>query len=240
MSDVFFQLVDEQEDFLLVYKKPGVSFHSEQGEPGLFEIIRQRGGYAQLYPVHRLDKVTSGLLVFAKTAEANHQLCAQFEQRLTQKYYLAISAGKPIKKQGLIKGDMYPARRGAWMLGRTLENPAITQFFSQGLGNGQRLYVLKPHTGKTHQLRVALKSIGAPIVGDSLYGDRHAGIDRVYLHAFSLAFTLNGVAYRYSELPREGNIFNEDSVKQAMCAYSNPWHLAWPVLSGVGGMADSV
>ena len=90
-------------DFVVIYKKPDSSFHSENGEPGLFETVKQREGFSELYPVHRLDKVTSGVLVMAKTAEVNRQLVNAFSQRQIEKYYLAISNKKPIKKQGLIK-----------------------------------------------------------------------------------------------------------------------------------------
>lgn len=226
--ETFYQLVDDQPDFLLVYKKPGVSFHSESGEPGLFETIKQRQGYSELYPVHRLDKLTSGLLVLAKTAAANRELCEQFATRQAQKFYLALSAKKPSKKQGLVKGDMQQARRGSWMLCKTCENPAVTQFFSKGLGDGCRLFILRPHTGKTHQLRVAMKSLGAPIVGDALYGGEAA--DRGYLHAFSLAFSLGQQAYRYTELPREGGAFLQAGFAAAVVDYQQPWQLPWPAV----------
>lgn len=229
MNDVY-ELVENNEHFLVIYKKPNTSFHSEDGERGLFETVKQNQGLAELYPVHRLDKVTSGLLVMAKTAAANQELVNQFKQREVQKFYLAISAKKPKKKQGLIKGDMEPARRGAWKLIATHTNPAITQFFSAALGEGKRLFIIKPHTGKTHQIRVALKSIGAPILGDTLYADVASciDIDRVYLHAFSLAFKLNGQDYRFTELPREGNFYATAEFNTAIKEFLSPWLLAWP------------
>ena len=179
------------------------------GEAGLFERVKQGQGLQELYPVHRLDKVTSGLLVMAKTALVNQELVDQFKNREAEKYYLAISNKKPKKKQGLIKGDMESARRGAWKLLATQINPAVTQFFSVSLGEGKRLFIIKPHTGKTHQIRVALKSLGSPIMGDALYADTLScvGIDRVYLHAFSLGFSVKGKAYRFTEMPREGEDF---------------------------------
>ena len=71
---------------------------------------------------------------------------------------------------------MAKSRRGMFKLMRTLHNPAITQFFSYSTGSKQRLYLLKPHSGKTHQLRVALNSIGASIFGDPLYTSSKASI----------------------------------------------------------------
>jgi tRNA pseudouridine32 synthase/23S rRNA pseudouridine746 synthase len=229
-----YHVVENNPEFVVVYKKPGTSFHSESGEPGLFETIKQMERFPALFPVHRLDKVTSGLLLMAKTPEINRQLSDAFRQRQVQKYYLAISAKKPIKKQGLIKGDMTPARRGAWKLLTTQENPAITQFFSKSVSAGRRLFIVKPHTGKTHQIRVALKSIGAPILGDGLYGDsiQSEVCDRCYLHAYSLAFSFGEKNYRFTELPREGEFFGDELFFAAIQEWREPWSLPWPQLTG--------
>jgi tRNA pseudouridine32 synthase/23S rRNA pseudouridine746 synthase len=229
-----YDVVENNSDFIVIYKKPNTSFHSESGEPGLFETVRQTEKLDELFPVHRLDKVTSGLLVMAKTADVNRQLTEAFRDRRVEKYYLAISAKKPTKKQGLIKGDMAPSRRGAWKLLVSRENPATTQFFSQSITAGRRLFMVKPHTGKTHQIRVALKSIGAPILGDALYGDAIASetCDRTYLHAFSLAFWLGDKQYRFTQLPREGEFFIDEYFATAIGEWRTPWLLAWPVVQG--------
>lgn len=231
-----YDIIDEQADFLVLYKKPGASFHSEGGAIGLFESLRQARTGQALFPVHRLDKVTSGLLLVAKQAEANRDFCAQFAARHIDKGYLALSAHKPSKKQGLIKGDMAQARRGSWKLLHSQHNPAITQFFSRGLGEGLRLFALRPHTGKTHQLRVALKSLGAPIVGDELYGG--GCTDRTYLHAAYLAFSWQGQRYGYSEMPREGELFLSPAFTEQVGDYRSPWLLPWPVI-GASGEANA-
>lgn len=237
-----YEIVENNPEFVVIYKKPGASFHSESGEPGLFETVKQQEAFPALFPVHRLDKVTSGLLVMAKTSAVNRQLTEAFSQRHVQKYYLAISAKKPNKKQGLIKGDMAPARRGAWKLLTTQDNPAVTQFFSKSICTGRRLFVIKPHTGKTHQIRVALKSIAAPIAGDLLYGDalENASCDRCYLHAFSLAFALEGKEYRFTEWPREGEFFNDADFSSAMQEWSEPWNLPWPQLPSLSHRVDVI
>lgn len=227
-----YDIVENNPEFVVIYKKPGASFHSESGEPGLFETLKQREAFHELFPVHRLDKITSGLLVMAKTLEVNRQLTEAFSRRQVQKFYLAISSRKPNKKQGLIKGDMAPARRGAWKLLTTQDNPAITQFFSKSISAGRRLFIVKPHTGKTHQIRVALKSIGAPIAGDSLYGDfaQSEAYDRCYLHAYSLAFSLGEKNYRFTELPREGDFFSDEFFAAALQDWYEPWLLRWQSL----------
>ena len=93
-----------------------------------------------LYPVHRLDKVTSGLVLLARDTEANRELSMAFAERKVEKAYLAISDQKPLKKQGWVKGDMIKGRRGAWMLTRSQDNPAVTRFVSQPLETGGRLF----------------------------------------------------------------------------------------------------
>ena len=182
--------------------------------------------------MHRLDKVTSGLLVMAKNAATNQALTQAFGNREIEKYYLAISAKKPQKKQGLVKGDMASGRRGAWKLLATCNNPAITQFFNKGMGEGKRLFIVKPYTGKTHQIRVALKSLGSPILGDELYAGYHPS-DRTYLHAYSLAFNINNQFYRFTELPREGSWFLDIAFSSALGAWAEPWNLPWPIVKGL-------
>lgn len=194
-----FSLVDEQEDFLVVSKSPGISFHNEGDELGLINLIRQQLNIKTLYSVHRLDKVTSGLIVFAKTKEAARKFQQLFTTHQIQKKYVAVSDQKPKKKQGRVQGDMERSRRGAWKLLRTKTNPAITDFKSHFIESSNvRLFLLGPKTGKTHQLRVMMKSLGAPILGDELYSGTKA--DRCYLHAYSLSFILDR-SFEYTDLP---------------------------------------
>jgi tRNA pseudouridine32 synthase/23S rRNA pseudouridine746 synthase len=100
---------------------------------------------------------------------------------------------------------MQKGRGGSWMLVRTLDNPAISWFDSVSVREGLRLYRIKPHTGKTHQIRVALKSIGAPILGDERYGGTPA--DRGYLHAWRLSFKLAGEPFDFVCPPDVGSEF---------------------------------
>lgn len=176
-------------DFYIFEKPPGVSFHNEQGD-GFFASLVAAYPNETLFPVHRLDRITSGLLLVARNAEAAKALSALFEQGKIQKTYLALSDRKPTRKQGLIKGDMERTRNGSWKLLRTQANPAITRFTSESVAPGLRLFTLKPQTGKTHQLRVMMKAIGAPVLGDERYGGTPA--ERGYLHASGLEFEWKG------------------------------------------------
>lgn len=228
-----FSVIKEHDDFIVINKSPGVNFHTEDECPGLFEQVKSSLSSNELFPVHRLDKITSGIIIFAKNQETASQLSELFRLRQVNKFYLAISDKKPKKKQGLVKGDMEKARRGSWKLCKSRENPAITQFFSQSIKPGLRLFLLKPHTGKTHQIRVALKSVGAPIVGDPLYNDAWvaAKADRGYLHAYCLSFSLKNQPYTFVAPPTEGLLF-QDKITQSVIEkeFASPDLLPWPKL----------
>lgn len=178
-----FTLIADHADWLALYKPEGIGMHSENNETGIV-VQASKQLDMPLWPVHRLDKVTSGILLLAKNAEAAARLSALFADHAISKIYLAQASGKPLKKQGWIKGDMEKSRNGSYKLARTTHNPAITRFISHfDEARGKRLYLLRPFTGKTHQLRVALKSLGCAIEGDERYGNAS---DRTYLHAMAL------------------------------------------------------
>ena len=213
----------EHSQFVVIDKPAGISFHSET-EPGL--VVRMEQQLDQpLYPVHRLDKMTSGLVVLAKGVEVARHFQQLFENRDIEKYYLAISTHKPKKKQGWIKGDMAPSRRGSYRLLTSTNNPAITQFTSMSLRPNERLFLVKPHTGKTHQIRVALKSLGSPIAGDQRYqaSDEAVLEDRGYLHAFGLRFQLNNQDYAFVFPPKFGARFLASEFRLQCQACQEPW-----------------
>lgn len=229
-------IIKNHKDFLLINKHPGTGFHGGSEREGLAPALRAALGIKELYSVHRLDTMTSGLLVFAKNREAAQELSNQFQNRQVEKYYLAISDRPPKKKQGLIKGDMKKARRGSWKLARTRNNPAVTQFFSYSIGNGLRLFALKPHTGKTHQLRVALKSIGSPVSGDPVYHKKqikNEEPDRGYLHSYAMTFNVTGKTYRFVHRPDTGKFFTNKYFIEKLQLCEKPWELNWPPIHAV-------
>ncbi|MFO1386034.1 MAG: TIGR01621 family pseudouridine synthase [Chitinivorax sp.] len=219
-------ILQHTQHWLAVNKPAGLNFHSEDGEAGLVALLRRQLGF-ELYAVHRLDKLTSGIVLFGKSSDAANQLAEQLRNRQMQKFYIALSDQKPGKKQGAIIGDMVKSRNGTWRLMRSKDNPAITQFFSYGLENGLRLFLLQLHSGKTHQLRVAMKSLGSPVLGDVAYGSR-AEVDRGYLHAWAVRFTFDGDCIELICPPSEGAAFTDPIVQQQLDTIGLPWALAWP------------
>ena len=206
-------IVYQTNDFIIIYKPCGLSVHKDQSEIGLTTLLAEQLGVPQVWLVHRLDKVTSGLLILALNAESAAEFFRLFAEHRIQKTYLALSNHKPKKKQGLIVGDMQKARNGAWKLCPSKENPAITRFKSVSCEPNLRLFILKPQTGKTHQLRVAMKSLASPILGDALYGKKTEKIDRTYLHAARLQFEFKGQAFDVFIPPKEGEWWHRDAVQ---------------------------
>lgn len=167
--------------------------------------------------VHRLDKETSGLILVAKNTAAFRNLQAQFKERTIEKSYLALAHGEIAPKTGEIN---VPVGRLPWNRKRfgviAGGRPALTSYeVVEVLSNGEEplsLVRLFPKTGRTHQIRVHLKYINHPIVGDPLYGGRKTSradrrdIDRFFLHAEAISFThpVSGERmYFKAELPDE-------------------------------------
>ncbi|WP_040724866.1 TIGR01621 family pseudouridine synthase [Thiomicrorhabdus sp. Kp2] len=219
-------VVFQNSDFVVINKPAGLNFHTEE-LPGLVVLVQQQLGVDHLYPVHRLDKMTSGLLVLALNKQSAQTFQVLFESHQIEKFYIAISDQKPKKKQGWIKGDMVPARRGSWKLTQSLENPAVTQFISELVQPGERLFLLKPKTGKTHQLRVAMKSLSAPICGDKRYADslKAEAEERGYLHAYAIRFTLNEQQFAFVSSPSSGVRFMQNKCQEILQKWQNPWDL---------------
>lgn len=220
-------------DFLVINKHPNVSVHKDDGETMLMQEVAKQSGDKQLYLVHRLDKMTSGILLLARNVDAARILSQAFAERQVDKFYLAIGGNKPKKKQGLISGDMQRSRRASWKLLTSQENPAKTQFFSLPAQTGERLFLCKPHTGKTHQIRVALKSIGSAVIGDPIYSPSSKS-DRGYLHAFALTFSFKDQHFQIVCDPRNkpelGQKWNSPTVSQSIDTWLTPWLLDWPLL----------
>lgn len=165
-----------QDDQIVVVEKPAhlltIPDRHDADLPSLVHLLSRRTKQTIL-PVHRLDKPTSGLLVFAKTKTAQRQLSQQFEQRLVQKIYLALVEGRPREPQGDIKAALapHPTKPGRMMVsvkGKAAHSKyEVVDFFGD-----YSLLQVDLLTGRTHQIRVHLQSIGHPLLVDPFYGSR--------------------------------------------------------------------
>ena len=192
-------VVFEDEHLLVVNKPPGMNTHAPDpyaGE-GLFDYLRNRERrWASLAIVHRLDKETSGLIVFSKTRLANQSLTQQFTAHAVSKRYVFLTDRPPAReswrRQSSLHraGDRYVSRTGSVSI-----PPAITDFqrapspppVSPALPARTVAVWAMPLTGRTHQIRVHAADSGCPIIGDVLYGGSPG--PRVCLHAAGIAFT---------------------------------------------------
>jgi 23S rRNA pseudouridine1911/1915/1917 synthase len=148
--------------------------------------------------VHRLDKDTSGIIIAAYDDEAQAFLSHQFEARLVRKTYAALVKGIPPEKEGLI--ETYITRdsrdRKKFTVSQDRGKASRTRYRLVRAWDGYALLLLRPRTGRTHQLRVHLRHLGCPILGDPLYGSRDPDFPgaTLMLHAKALSLTLPGPA----------------------------------------------
>ncbi len=183
-------------------KPPRLTVVPAAGDPGRdclrFRLESQLG--AKLWVVHRLDRDTSGIVLFARDAETHRALGAAFEARRVHKTYLAFTSGAPPDREGLIDTPLHPARRGKARPARPREAGASSALTGYAVKRrwhrgAERVALVeaRPETGRHHQVRVHLRSIGAPVLFDPLYGGGPAGrllgapANRLALHASRLA-----------------------------------------------------
>ena len=157
--------------------------------------------FGRLWIVHRLDKVTSGLVVFARTAEVHRSLNMQFERHVIKKVYHAIVVGSPGWDEHTAR---HPLRINVGHSHRTVVDnsqgkPSETTFKVLERYGGYALLTAIPATGRTHQVRVHAYALGHPLLGDSLYSAPETDlIHRPALHALSLEFILDNQPLNFS------------------------------------------
>ena len=195
-TDVDLPILYEDDDVIVVNKPSGLLTHAKGGlsdEPTVAEIIRPKTSFATDTDrpgiVHRLDRDTSGLLIIAKNSESAAHLQRQFAERTAKKTYIAITDGKP--KLNAAKIDLPIGRNPSAPSTFRIDpngKPAQTTYHVLAKNDTQSLVELKPTTGRTHQLRVHLAHLNAPILGDRVYGK--SSDCRMMLHAQKLEITL--------------------------------------------------
>jgi 23S rRNA pseudouridine1911/1915/1917 synthase len=199
-----------EDDHLVVLNKPAnllvLPDRYNVKLPNLYGIFTEELG--KIFVVHRLDKETSGLIVFAKTAEAHAALNEQFEGRSVEKFYEALVVGVPANSEGTIDLPLGERTRdrGVVKVDRKAGKRSVTRYKVLEQFDGFAHLEARPATGRTHQIRVHLQAIGMPILADRLYGDGRGFylsrvkpgykiqgeekplLDRAALHAASISF----------------------------------------------------
>lgn len=202
---VALDVVYEDDQVLVVNKPAGLVVHPGPGHPNRTLVNAllghlpglQVGGSERPGIVHRLDKDTSGLIVVAKTNEALKSLQGQFKHRQVKKTYLGLVDGAPPTPEGEIEAAIGrdPRNRQRYAILRVESaKPALTRYRTRERFSLHALLELQPLTGRTHQIRLHMKALGCPIVGDRIYGRRSSNLPvaRQMLHAWQLEFELPG------------------------------------------------
>ena len=204
-------IIAETDDWIAINKPAGLlSIPDREGkEISLKTILREQ--YEGIFTVHRLDKETSGVIIFARNEETHKLLSRQFEERLTKKIYQGLVIGSPVPAEGSIQSPIaeHPAGNGTMIIHRK-GKPASTDYKvleDFGIFSWMEFNI---HTGRTHQIRIHMKELGNPRACDPVYGDgkpilvssirsrfklakkeeeEKPILNRLGLHAFQLGFT---------------------------------------------------
>jgi RluA family pseudouridine synthase len=184
-----------QDEFLLAVNKPAglptLPDGYQRDAPCLIDLLNQQ--FDRVWVVHRLDRDTSGVIVFARTAEVHRALNIAFDSRQIHKVYHAIVIGTPEWDEHLIDLPLRPDgdRRHRTVIDRARGKPALTRVRVLERFAQHTLIEAQPETGRTHQIRVHLAALDLPLAGDGLYGGKDAAalIQRSALHARSIEFT---------------------------------------------------
>lgn len=193
----------EDEDVVVVDKPVGLVVHPAPGHSDdtlvnllLHHVKDLSMGFQENRPgiVHRIDRDTSGLLVIAKNDQAHHSLAAQFKAKSTNRTYWAITGAAPVPAQGVRKSYLarHPTDRKKFASTTKpgLGKLAITHYRTLATSGKASWVECRLETGRTHQIRVHLSELGAPILGDPIYGGKFKNsAPRLMLHAMELGFT---------------------------------------------------
>jgi len=199
------RLVFEDDDILVIDKPPGLLTIATERERDrtayrlLADYVGGHGGTPakgrprgpRLFIVHRLDRETSGLIVFAKSSHGKRRLQGQFEARSVERRYVALVEGIVSDARGRLRSRLRENRslHVRQARSRAAGREAITDYRVLEHGNGTTLLELSLVTGRRGQIRAQLATLGHPIVGDHAYGARHDPLRRLCLHATRLAFS---------------------------------------------------
>jgi 23S rRNA pseudouridine1911/1915/1917 synthase len=199
-EDLPLDILYEDDDVIAVNKPAGMVVHAGAGRHTgtltnalvhRFGQLSSVGGEQRPGIVHRLDRYTSGVLLVARTDAAHRHLAQQFARRTTEKTYLALVEGSLKTDCGRIETPIIrdPVRRTRMTTKLGRGRAAITEYQVLRRFAGASYLEVKIGTGRTHQIRVHLASIGHPVIGDKLYGAAASPFGRYFLHAHKIGFS---------------------------------------------------
>lgn len=165
------EIIAETDHWIALNKPSGLLSIPDrmQSEPSLKDWLNEK--YGKVWIVHRLDKFTSGLIVFAKDEETHKLLSKQFEERTVEKFYLGLVNGILMNKEGSVDAPImeHSVKKGTYVI-NTKGKASLTDYKVLEEHGQYSWLQFQIHTGRTHQIRVHMKHIGHPIVCDDVYG----------------------------------------------------------------------
>ncbi len=169
-----FEIIHEDDAIIVLNKAAGVLSLPDRYHPERFNLLAQLNkAYGKVFVVHRLDKETSGVMVFARNEEAHKHLSQQFENRAVFKHYFAIVDGELPEGEGKIDKPLAPHQHHPERMVASLRGkPSLTTYKVTHKFRAFTAVEAEIHTGRTHQIRVHFKSIGHPLAVDAIYGKR--------------------------------------------------------------------
>lgn len=207
MNNLFeHNIIYEDENLIAINKPEGLaSIHSNNGKELNLQSLLQEKYNCKFFVLHRLDKEVSGIILYAKNSKTHKFINTQFQIREVKKTYIALVHGEVKEKSGLINKPI--KEFGSGRMGVDETGKESKTFFNVIKNyNKYTLLELQPLTGRKHQLRVHLYSIGHPIVGDLKYGDKliQKNYPRLMLHAesISLKITRTKKIFLKADLPK--------------------------------------
>ena len=192
-EDIPLEILYEDGDLAVVVKPRGMVVHPAAGHPDgtlVNALLARLDSLGGIGGVHRLDKETSGLMLVAKNDETQEALSRMLKDREIEKHYRALAEGRFKEPEGEIDAPIDRSKKDRKKMAVDPEGrPAVTRWKVMAEGNGCTLLDVHILTGRTHQIRVHLKSIGHPVCGDELYGfEKGVKVPCLMLHAYSLEF----------------------------------------------------
>ena len=164
-------IIFENDDLVVINKPSGMLTISDRAQSvSLKELLIQK--YGKIFTVHRLDRDTSGVVIFAKNEEAHRYFSILFENRKVEKFYQAVVVGNPVNDEGKIDSPIaeHPFIKGKMVINKHGKE-SLTTYRVVEHHNFYSLVEFQLHTGRTHQIRIHSKNIGHPIACDPLYGE---------------------------------------------------------------------
>lgn len=186
--DLIYKEIYKDNNYLIIYKEHGIYVINDrqmQHTP-LIDILRKEYG-SQIYVCHRLDAGTSGLMIFARNKNAHTYISKLFEENKVQKYYLAVASAAIYNQTVML--PIAKKNHGKYSINFKSGKKAITSFYNISSNSNASLILAKLYTGRTHQIRIHLKALKAPLYYDFLYNkkidDKRLSLECIYLSFYN-------------------------------------------------------